>query len=42
MNPSSVALPASQAAPAPYISVVIPVFNEEENWRNFAGACWTP
>jgi len=31
MNPSSVALPASQAAPAPYISVVIPVFNEEEN-----------
>ncbi len=30
MNPQS-ALPALKKAPAPYISVVIPVFNEEEN-----------
>jgi cellulose synthase/poly-beta-1,6-N-acetylglucosamine synthase-like glycosyltransferase len=31
MNPPSAALPASKAAPAPHISVVIPVYNEEEN-----------
>ena len=31
MNPPSVALPAADAAPAPYISVVIPVYNEEES-----------
>jgi len=31
MIPSSAALPASKAAPAPYISVVIPVYNEQEN-----------
>ena len=31
MNPTTVALPSSSEAPVPYISVVIPVFNEEEN-----------
>jgi undecaprenyl-phosphate 4-deoxy-4-formamido-L-arabinose transferase len=31
MTSPSAALPASKQAPAPYISVVIPVFNEEEN-----------
>jgi undecaprenyl-phosphate 4-deoxy-4-formamido-L-arabinose transferase len=31
MNSSSAVLPASPAAPVPYISVVIPVYNEEEN-----------
>ncbi|MEJ5328638.1 MAG: glycosyltransferase [Desulfobaccales bacterium] len=31
MNPTSVVLPAAKPAPAPYLSVVIPVFNEEDN-----------
>jgi undecaprenyl-phosphate 4-deoxy-4-formamido-L-arabinose transferase len=31
MNPTSAALPAAQQAPEPYFSVVIPVFNEEDN-----------
>jgi undecaprenyl-phosphate 4-deoxy-4-formamido-L-arabinose transferase len=31
MNPTQAALPALTKAPSPYISVVIPVFNEEEN-----------
>jgi undecaprenyl-phosphate 4-deoxy-4-formamido-L-arabinose transferase len=31
MNPTDAALPAFTKAPAPYISVVIPVYNEEEN-----------
>jgi undecaprenyl-phosphate 4-deoxy-4-formamido-L-arabinose transferase len=31
MTSPSAALPASKQAPTPYISVVIPVFNEEEN-----------
>jgi undecaprenyl-phosphate 4-deoxy-4-formamido-L-arabinose transferase len=31
MNPTNAALPALKKAPAPYISVVIPVYNEEEN-----------
>ena len=31
MIPSGATLPASPAGPAPYLSVVIPVFNEQEN-----------
>jgi undecaprenyl-phosphate 4-deoxy-4-formamido-L-arabinose transferase len=31
MNPTNAVLPALTKAPAPYISVVIPVYNEEEN-----------
>ncbi len=31
MNPTSVVLPVGKAASAPYLSVVIPVFNEEDN-----------
>jgi undecaprenyl-phosphate 4-deoxy-4-formamido-L-arabinose transferase len=31
MNPTSVVLPAVKPAPSPYLSVVIPVFNEEDN-----------
>lgn len=33
MNPTSTALPALKKASVPYLSVVIPVFNEEENLR---------
>lgn len=31
MNPTSAALPTVKQAPEPYLSVVIPVFNEEDN-----------